>query len=105
MCPVASVAAETADLDEDLRQTAAVVFTGWLDGGTAYFIARGLDSESARGLIVALVSALEGAFILARTLRSTEPLMAAGRALAPAYRGITLSSAADLHNVPPSSSP
>jgi AcrR family transcriptional regulator len=91
MCPVASVAAETADLDEDLRQTAAAVFTGWLDGGTAYFVARGLDSDAARALIVALVSALEGAFILARTLRSTEPLVAAGRALAPAYRGITMS--------------
>lgn len=103
MCPVASVAAETADLDEELRQTAAAVFTGWLDGGTAYFVARGLDSDTARGLTVALVSALEGAFIVARTLRSTEPLVAAGRALAPAYRGITLKSAGDLRISPPSS--
>ncbi|MET0897409.1 MAG: TetR/AcrR family transcriptional regulator [Mycobacterium sp.] len=91
MCPVASVAAETADTEEDLRQTAAAVFTGWLDGGTAYFVARGLAPEAARQLTVALVSALEGAFVLARTLRSTEPLAAAGRALAPAYRGIELS--------------
>ena len=90
MCPVASVAAETADNEEELRQTAAAVFTGWLDGGTAYFVARGLTPETARQLTVALVSALEGAFVLARTLRSTEPLSAAGRALAPAYRGITL---------------
>ncbi|CAN5704391.1 TetR/AcrR family transcriptional regulator [soil metagenome] len=90
MCPVASVAAETADTEEELRQTAAAVFTGWLDGGTASFIARGLAPEVARPLTVAMVSALEGAFVLARTLRSTEPLRAAGRALAPAYRGMTL---------------
>jgi AcrR family transcriptional regulator len=104
MCPVASVAAETADLDEHLRQTAAEVFTGWLDGGTAYFIARGLDEVAARELTVALISALEGAFILARTLRSVEPLMLAGRALAPAYRGITLTAAAVRHTSRPSSS-
>lgn len=102
MCPVASVAAETADLDEDLRQTAALVFTGWLDGGTAYFQARGLDAEVARELTVALICALEGAFILARTLRSTEPLVLAGRALAPRYRGITLAGS-DRHTARPSS--
>jgi hypothetical protein len=39
---------------------------------------------------LALISALEGAFVLARTLRSTEPLVAAGRALAPRYRGVEL---------------
>jgi AcrR family transcriptional regulator len=104
MCPVASVAAETADLDEDLRQTAAAVFTGWLDGGTAYFVARGLDPDSARELTVALVAALEGAFILARTLRSTEPLVLAGQALAPRYRGVTLAES-DRRTSQPLSSP
>ncbi|AQA05778.1 TetR family transcriptional regulator [Mycobacterium sp. MS1601] len=94
MCPVASVAAETADIDEELRRAAAAVFTGWLDGGSAYFVGRGLDSETARELTVVLVSALEGAFILARTLRSTEPLILAGRALAPRYRGVAMSPSA-----------
>jgi AcrR family transcriptional regulator len=103
MCPVASVAAETADLDEDLRQSAALVFTGWLDGGTAYFQARGVDSITARELTIALISALEGAFILARTLRSTEPLVLAGRALAPRYRGITLAAATPRISQPSSS--
>jgi len=91
MCPVASVAAETADTEEELRDTAAAVFTGWLDGGGAYFVARGLDPDAAREVTVALVAALEGAFILARTLRSAEPLILAGRALAPRYRGVTMS--------------
>jgi AcrR family transcriptional regulator len=90
MCPVASVAAEVADTIEDLRDTAAVVFTGWLDGGTAYFVARGLSHDEARDLTVALVGALEGAFVMARTLRDTEPLLAAGRVLASRYRGVQM---------------
>lgn len=90
MCPVAGVAAEIADTVEELREATAEVFTGWLDGGTAYFRARGLAATEARDLTVALVGALEGAFILARTLRSPEPLLAAGRVLAPGYRGVAL---------------
>jgi AcrR family transcriptional regulator len=90
MCPVASVAAEVADTIEDLRDTAADVFTGWLDGGTAYFVSRGLSEDAARDLTVALVAALEGAFVLVRTLRDTEPLLAVGRVLAPRYRGVQM---------------
>ena len=90
MCPVASVAAEVADTVEELRRTTRDVFDGWIDGGTAYFVARGLDDRFARDLTVALIGALEGAFLLARALRTTEPLLAAGRTLAPQYRGIAL---------------
>lgn len=56
---------------------------------------RGVPESTARELIVALIGALEGAFILARTLRDTEPLLAAGRVLASRYRGIALAAAAD----------
>lgn len=94
MCPVASVAAEVADTNEELRAAAASVFTGWFDGGTVYFTARGLDDTVARDVTLALVSALEGAFILARTLRDAEPLLAAGRVLGPQYRGVALHPAA-----------
>ena len=94
MCPVASIAAEVADTVEELRETSAGVFTGWVDGGSAYFHARGLDGPHARQVTLALICALEGAFVLARTLRSTEPLLAAGRALAPQYRGVALSALA-----------
>ncbi|MGV0742470.1 TetR/AcrR family transcriptional regulator [Mycolicibacterium sp. XJ870] len=90
MCPVGTVAAETADTVEDLRQTAAEVFTGWFDGGAAYFERRGLDPAGAREVTIALIAALEGAFILARTLRDVEPLLVAGRALSPRYRGVSL---------------
>jgi AcrR family transcriptional regulator len=90
MCPVASVASEVADTVEELRETSASVFRDWVDGGSAYFAARGLDTPQAREVTLALIGALKGAFVLARTLRSTEPLLAAGRALAPNYRGVEL---------------
>lgn len=90
MCPVASVAAEVAATVEELRDTSSAIFTGWVDGGTAYFVVRGLPPHTARDLVVALISALEGAFILARTLRDPEPLLAAGRVLGRQYRGVAL---------------
>src|SRR5690349_14331923 len=67
MCPVASVAAEVADTVEELRETSATVFNSWIDGGSAYFVWRGLDEQRARALTLALIGALEGAFVLART--------------------------------------
>lgn len=108
MCPVASVAAEVADTVTELRDTTAAIFAGWLDGGTAYFRSRGLSETAARDVTVALIGALEGAFVLARTLRSTEPLLAAGRVLSTQYRGIALTSgqsrALDLPAAPTNSS-
>lgn len=90
MCPVATVAAEVADTVEELRDTSAAVFRGWIDGGAAYFVARGLDPQRAREVTLALIGALEGAFVLARTMRDTAPLLAAGAALGPQYRGVAL---------------
>jgi AcrR family transcriptional regulator len=90
MCPVASVAAEIADTVEELRETSASVFQNWVDGGSDYFASRGLGPSQAREVTLALIATLEGAFVLARTLRSTEPLLAAGRVLAPRYRGVEL---------------
>lgn len=90
MCPVGTVAAEVADTVEELRDATAAVFTGWLDGGTAYFESRGIPPTAARDLTITVVSALEGAFILARSLRDAEPLRAVGRVLGARYRGTTL---------------
>ncbi|MGH9192588.1 MAG: hypothetical protein ACRDZ0_08980 [Acidimicrobiales bacterium] len=66
----------------ELREVAAKVIAHWIDEGTRYFVRRGLSDADARNAIYALVSALEGAFILARGQRSREPLHAAGRATA-----------------------
>jgi AcrR family transcriptional regulator len=82
MCPVGTVAGEIADTEPELRAVAAEVVGSWVDRGTAYFTARGLAPADARSAVYAVLTALEGAFILARTQRSTEPLLAAGRAVA-----------------------
>ncbi|MHA0286924.1 TetR/AcrR family transcriptional regulator [Mycobacterium sp. C3-094] len=105
MCPVASVAAEVADTVEPLRQATRDIFDGWICGGAAYFEGRGLGQAQARDVTVALIGALEGAFMLGRTLRSTEPLLAAGRVMAPQYRGMVLTRvpAADGRSAPLSS--
>jgi len=95
MCPVGSVAAEVADTVAELRDASATVFTGWVDGGTAYFVGRGLAEATAREVTVAIVAALEGAFVVARTLRDTEPLTTVGRALARGYVGVPLAAAAE----------
>ncbi|MFD4458774.1 TetR/AcrR family transcriptional regulator [Nocardia sp. NPDC058480] len=82
MCPVGTVAGEIADSEPALREVAAEVMRDWIDQGTTYFADRGVAESAARELIVAMLAALEGAFILGRTLRSAEPLRAAGRAIA-----------------------
>ncbi|WP_168703235.1 TetR/AcrR family transcriptional regulator [Gordonia paraffinivorans] len=81
MCPVATVAGEVADTEPALREAAGEVMASWIDSGTSMFVARGIPEPDARSLTFALVSALEGAFVMARTLRSTEPILAAGRAM------------------------
>ena len=82
MCPVGTVAAEIADTEPELRGVAAGVMTGWVESGAELLRSRGLGDSDARALADAIVSGLEGAFIAARVRRSTEPLLATGRALA-----------------------
>lgn len=77
-CPIATVALEVASTNEMLRQATADVFDGWLDYGTAYFSGRGLAPDLARQLTLALVTALEGAFVLDQATRRTDALTMAG---------------------------
>lgn len=82
LCPVGTVTGEVANSVPALREVAAEVMAGWVEDATAYFVGRGVDETVARELVFAVLGALEGAFILGRGLRSTEPLRAAGRVLA-----------------------
>ncbi|MGA5817579.1 TetR/AcrR family transcriptional regulator [Kitasatospora sp. NPDC094028] len=82
MCPVGTVTAEIADTEPELREVAAEVMGGWIEEGTRYFVGRGLSETHAHDVALALLTALEGAFLLARGLRSAEPFLAAGRTLA-----------------------
>ncbi len=95
MCPVGTVAGEIADAEPDLREIAAEVMSSWIDAGAALFTARGLPVADARSLMSAVVSALEGAFIVARTQRSTDAILAAGRAMGCYARALTTQARAE----------
>ncbi len=79
-CPIATVALETAGTDEELRQACADVFNAWIEGGTERFAMEGIPRDQARVLVIQMLAALEGAFVLSRALRSTEPVELAGDA-------------------------
>ncbi len=85
-CPIATVALEVSSTSEPLRQACAEVFDDWITAGTERFVAGGLRRDQARASTLAMLAGLEGAFVLARALRSTEPLHAAGADAAEAMR-------------------
>ncbi|MFD9895419.1 TetR/AcrR family transcriptional regulator [Amycolatopsis sp. NPDC059027] len=80
-CPIATVALEVASTNEQLRIATADVFEAWLKAGTERFGQFGLGEDAARTLTMTLVTSLEGAFVLSRSLRSTEPIAIAGSAV------------------------
>jgi AcrR family transcriptional regulator len=83
-CPIATVALEVASTNETMREATADVFSEWIVGGTAAFAGAGIRDDRARELAIMMISALEGAFVLSRALRSTEPVLIAGEAAAAA---------------------
>lgn len=85
-CPIATVALEVSSTDEELRLACAEVFEGWIEAGTRRFGLAGIERATARGLVIQMLAGLEGAFVLARALRSTEPVELAGAAAADAVR-------------------
>jgi hypothetical protein len=80
-CPIATVALEVASTSEPLREATAEVFDSWIDALTARFAAEGLAANVARDLSISMLMTLEGAFILSRAKRTTEPLEVAGRTM------------------------
>lgn len=79
-CPIATVALEVSSTNEQLRQACADVFSAWIDGGTERFVAAGIPPKRSRRLVIQMLAALEGAFVLSRALQSTEPVELAGEA-------------------------
>jgi AcrR family transcriptional regulator len=77
-CPIATVALEVSSSSEVMRAACADVFECWIAAGTPRFVDAGADEAVARELTIGLLCALEGAFVLARAQRSTEPLRVAG---------------------------
>ena len=75
-CPIATVALEVASTNDDLRRATAEVFEQWTVALT--------DRLGDRDRALAVLSALEGAFVLCRAQRTVEPMVAAGK-MAAAY--------------------
>jgi AcrR family transcriptional regulator len=85
-CPIATVALEVASASEPLREATAAVFESWIDGAAGRLAAAGVPTEAARELAILVINMLEGAFVLSRAMRSTEPVEVAGAAATAAVR-------------------
>src|SRR5581483_1522133 len=85
-CPIATVALEVSSTSETMREACADVFESWTAAGLPRFTAAGLDEATSRTLVIGMIAALEGAFVLARATQSTEALHVAGELCAQATR-------------------
>jgi AcrR family transcriptional regulator len=85
-CPIATVALEVSSTSEPMRQACAEVFSSWVDGATERLVESGLPRKRSRELAISMLASLEGAFVLARATRSTEPLEIAGAACTASVR-------------------
>jgi AcrR family transcriptional regulator len=81
-CPIATVALEVSSSSEVMREACAEVFESWIAAGAERFAREGVDPAKARELTIAMLAALEGAFVLSRAMRTTEPLRIAGELVA-----------------------
>jgi TetR/AcrR family transcriptional repressor of lmrAB and yxaGH operons len=79
LCPIGTVAGETASSNDGVRDACDTVFRGWERVLTDELTAAGLGADEAAELSATTVAALLGGFILVRTQRSGAPLRAAGR--------------------------
>lgn len=76
-CPIATIALEVASVNEQLRMATADVFESWIGAAVERFAAAGIPETRARSLAIEVIAVLEGAFLLSRAFRSTEPMIAA----------------------------
>ncbi len=86
-CPIATVALEVSSTSEPMREACADVFESWIAAGAKRFGSAVSGEDRARELTITMLCALEGAFVLARALRSIEPLQLAGEAVAEIVAG------------------
>ena len=82
LCPIGTVAREVANTSEPLREAAKRAFDSWIAAARTHLIAAGIPGDLAAELATVFVATVEGMFVLSRTLRTTTPLVAAGRHLA-----------------------
>jgi TetR/AcrR family transcriptional regulator, lmrAB and yxaGH operons repressor len=75
-CPIATVALEAAADSDGVRTAAAAAFESWLEPLEARLLRDGFAAPAARRRALHVLSAIEGALILARATRELAPLEA-----------------------------
>ncbi len=85
-CPIATVALEVANTSEPMREACAEAFNSWLALLQTRFEEAGIEAMRASELAIELFCAIEGAFLLSRTTRSSKPLLVTGASSANAVR-------------------
>jgi AcrR family transcriptional regulator len=83
-CPLVAAAADTAATSDELKHVLRRAFDGWQDPLTAALVEVGVPGDRAEGLAMLVISALEGAIVLARVRSDLAPLDALVAELGPA---------------------
>ena len=83
-CAIGAVTLDLGRHDEALREVCEEIFASWVDAIAPLLPWR--SSRKRRSFAVAIVTAIEGAFILGRAQRSGDPFIAAGEWLAAASK-------------------
>ena len=73
-CPVVAAAIGSADEERQLTAETGQIFGRWRAALMRAFVADGFDQSDADSLAVTSIAALEGAVVLCRSTRSTDPL-------------------------------
>ncbi len=81
-CPVSVVTLEMGAESERLRQACASAFESWITPTAALLEASGINTQEARSLAIVVISMIEGAVVVSRAMRNTQPLIAAADVVA-----------------------
>jgi AcrR family transcriptional regulator len=85
-CPIATLALETASVNERIRQVCEDVFNSWQSTLARGFTAAGIPDDDAGALATFVLSSYEGALTLSRAFRNVEPMLTSGAAVAAVLR-------------------
>jgi AcrR family transcriptional regulator len=86
-CPVAAATVDCAESTESTRAASAAAFARWNRAVAEALTDMGVPAERAEPLATLMISALEGALLVARTERDVRALTAVARELAPVLDG------------------
>ncbi|BDA80620.1 TetR family transcriptional regulator [Leptospira kobayashii] len=76
-CPIATTALETASENNLVNKTCSTIFTSWADKLSLYLQHNKVQAKKAKELSYSILSLWEGAVLLSKTNKTTEPLKAA----------------------------